>query len=317
MAASLAYFLLSKLDMAKTFGIIKNADVCMVTASCLAYLASNIFKTLRFRVMLKTYGIPGIDLFTITSYHNFFNQIMPARTGELTFLYYLKNIGGTEMSKGLHILVVTRIFDFIVISAFFICSLLLYFGIQTSAALVAAGVVFFIISVITLFNLKWLIILCGRLFRFMAKKLNLEKKNFAARALGKVDEVVEEFSSFKTGRHTPMLAATSILTWSALYFLFYLTIRSFGIEIDPLQSVAGSTGGVLTNVLPINSFGSFGTLEAGWTGGFVLVGMNEQDAIITGFGYHAISFFASAVIAFLCYIYKKIFSSRRDAETQK
>jgi len=66
--------------------------------------------------------------------------------------------------------------------------------------------------------------------------------------------------------------------------------------------VAGNTGQVLANVLPVNSFGSFGTLEAGWSGGFVLVGMSPQDAITTGFGYHLINFVAAAAIAAVCWV---------------
>ncbi len=311
-AALLVFFLLSRLDAAKTLDLVRNADLFLVAASFLAYLASNFFKTLRIRVMLKNLKIPFMDLFTITSYHNFFNMTLPARTGELTLLYYLKKMGRVEISKGLHVLLVIRIFDFMVISVFFICSVLLYFGIQKSALLASAGMVFLLISIVILFNLKWLVVQCGRLLRGAAKKLNLEKKKYAAKVLEKADSVVEEFSSFKTGRSTPMLAATSLLIWSALYFLFYLAIRSLGIEIDPIQSVAGSTGGVLTNVLPINSFGSFGTLEAGWTGGFMLVGMSEQNAIVTGFGSHMISFLAGAVIALGCYLYRRVSGAPKD-----
>lgn len=303
---ALAWFLIGKLDLSKSYDIIKNANVWLIAASCAVYFVSNFFKMLRFRVMLSGFRIPLFDLYSITSYHNFFNQIMPARTGELTFVYYLKKIGNVDISKGLHILVVTRIFDFIVISAFFICSIILFFGAKTSIALVALGVIFLIISIITLFNLKWLVIWSGKLFHAVTSRFRLQEKPLAAKILGKIDIVVEEFSSFRAGRLAPMLALTSMLTWGALYFLFYLTIRSFGIEIGFIQSVAGSTGGVLTNVLPINSFGSFGTLEAGWTGGFLLVGMSEHNAIFTGFGYHVISFFASGLIALVCFILMKI-----------
>ncbi|MBN1497332.1 MAG: flippase-like domain-containing protein [Spirochaetes bacterium] len=306
LSVAIAYFLIGKLDLGRSWDIIRNANLLLIAASCLVYFTSNFFKALRFRVMLSGAGIPFLDLYSITSYHNFFNQIMPARTGELTFVYYLKKIGNIDVSKGLHILVVTRIFDFIVISAFFICSIILFFGANTSIALVVLGVVFLAVSVITLFNLKWLVIWSGRLFHAATARLGIQERPLAAKILGKIDVVVDEFSSFKAGRLAPMLALTSMLTWGALYFLFYLTIRSFGIEIGFIQSVAGSTGGVLTNVLPINSFGSFGTLEAGWTGGFLLVGMSEHDAIFTGFGYHVISFFASALIALVCAIAMKI-----------
>jgi glycosyltransferase 2 family protein len=297
---ALAFFLLRQLDLTKSFDIIKTADLFLIAACCGVYFLSNFFKMLRFRVMLGEARVPLWDLYTITSYHNFFNQIMPARTGELTFMYYLKKIGGVDMSKGLHILVVTRIFDFIVISIYFICSIILFFGRETSVALVAIGAVFLALSVVILFNLKWLVMLSGRLFHMIAGRPRFSKQPLVAKILGRIDVVVEEFASFKTGRFVPLLALTSILTWGVLYWLFYLSIRSFGIEIGFIQSVAGSTGGVLTNVLPINSFGSFGTLEAGWTGGFLLIGMSEHDAIFTGFGYHVISFIASAIAAVLC-----------------
>ena len=97
-----------------------------------------------------------------------------------------------------------------------------------------------------------------------------------------------------------------MLVWAVLYFIFFLSIRALGVEVGFIQSVAGSTGSVLTNVLPINSFGSFGTLEAGWTGGFMLVGMGKQDAIFTGFGFHVICLLASAIPAFFCFIAARI-----------
>ncbi|MBN2160426.1 MAG: flippase-like domain-containing protein [Spirochaetes bacterium] len=306
LSLSLGYFLLSKLDIGKSFEIIRNANARLIAACFVTYFAADFFKMLRIKVMLGGHAISLVDLFVITSYHNFFNQIMPARTGELTFVYYMKKIGNVDLSKGLHILVVTRIFDIIVIAAFFICSIILFFGKKTSPALVAVGLLFLALSIVILFNLKWLVIWSGKLFHVITKKTGMVERPLVAKVLGKIDVVVEEFSSFRAGRFIPLLALTSILTWIALYLLFYLSIRSFGIEIGLLQSVAGSTGGVLTNVLPINTFGSFGTLEAGWTGGFMLVGMSQHDAIFTGFGYHVIVFTASAVVAFLCFAAKKI-----------
>ena len=302
----LVAFLLRKLELGKTLDVISKSDIRLLTAACFIYFASNFFKALRFRVLLHDIQIGLFKLYVITSLHNFFNIILPARTGELTLVYYLKKIGGTETSKGLHSLIVVRIFDFIVISIFFVCSISLYYGSKTSILLVLAGSLLFILSITILFNLKWFVILTSKIFISAAAKVKIQDKPIIIKITDKIDGIVDEFSSFKTGRHLPRLAFTSILTWSALYALFFVSINAFGIEVNLLQSIAGSTGGVLTNVLPINSFGSFGTLEAGWTGGFLLVGMNEQDAIISGFGYHIISFFASGFIAAFCYIIYKI-----------
>ena len=301
-SAVLVVFLLRNLEIRKTLETFRGADMRLILLACGIYFMSNLFKSLRFAVMLRGAGIGQMKLYAITSYHNFFNQIFPARTGELTFVYYLKKMGGGNISKGLHILLVTRIFDFIVVAAFFVCSLVMYYGRKTSVSLAALGLVFLAASVVSLFYLKWLVIFADRLFRWLVAKLRLENRRVVRKIGEKIEPVVEEFSSFEAARFIPGLAVTSILVWGALYAFSYVTIHAFGVDVSFLQSVAGSTGGVLTNVLPINSFGSFGTMEAGWTGGFVLVGMSAQDAITTGFGNHIVNFVASAVIALGCFI---------------
>ncbi len=301
----LIWFLLQKIDYKRTFDAFLLARLDMLVYSCLAYTAANIFKTLRYSLLLKNLDLGFFDHFTVSSYQNFFNQILPARTGELTFVYYLKQFSNAPLSTGLHILLLTRIFDFIVVSAFFVGSLLFYYGRQTSGMLLAAGVLFFIVSVILLFNLKWLVFLGAKIFTVTVRALHLGSIGFVKKIESKIDPIVSEFSRFETMRHLPGLAMSSLLVWTALYLFSYLTLRAFGVDIGLLLSIAGSTGGVLANVLPINSFGSFGTLEAGWTAGFVLVGVSVQDAITTGFGYHIINFSVSAILALFCYMVQR------------
>jgi uncharacterized membrane protein YbhN (UPF0104 family) len=158
---------------------------------------------------------------------------------------------------------------------------------------------------VVLFNLKWIVMLANGLFNIITARLKLDRFRLVGKIKRKMEPVVEEFAGFDTKRFVPELALTSMLVWGALYAFSFVTIHAFGVDISFLQSVAGSTGGVLTNVLPINSFGSFGTMEAGWAGGFVLVGMSPQDAITTGFGNHIVNFVAAAVIAAGCYIIQK------------
>lgn len=299
---ALVAFLLSRVDMRAVVTTIANANVPLVLLSCGVYFVSNYCKSYRYRVMLRDLNVGDFQMFAITSYQNFFNQILPARTGELTLIYYLKKIGGADLSKGLHVLLVTRIYDFIIVAAFFVCSLVLYYGRHTSAGLLLVGVLVFILSLVCLFNLKWVVIACNQVFILAMKALKLERKAFVVKIIEKMDPVVREFSDYRTARHLPALALTSVLVWGVLYVFSYITIRAFGVNINFLLSVAGNTGQVLANVLPVNSFGSFGTLEAGWSGGFVLVGMSPQDAITTGFGYHLINFVAAAAIAAVCWV---------------
>ncbi len=302
----LLYFLIKQLKFDETLEAIRNSNPWILIGACFIYFLSNFFKAVRFRSILGEYRIPFFNLYTITSYHNFFNQVLPARTGELTLVYYLRKIGNTEISRGLHSLLVVRIFDFIIISAFFLCSVIVYFGSRVSMIYVYVGVFFLVLSVVVLFNIQWFFLMLNRVISAFFRKSGLDNTRAGTFIIEKSATLEKEFTTFDKKRYILPLTVTSILVWATLYTLFYVTIVAFGVQINFIQSVVGSTGGVLTNVLPINSFGSFGTLEAGWTGGFLLVGISEQDAIITGFGYHLVSFSASAFIALACNLVYRI-----------
>ena len=118
----LVAFLLMRVDISKTLTTLGNINPYYAIAACFVYFSSNYFKALRFKVLLKEFKISMPKLYVIASYHNFLNQIFPARTGELTFVYYLNKIGNANLSKGLHSLLITRIFDFIIVSVFFVFS---------------------------------------------------------------------------------------------------------------------------------------------------------------------------------------------------
>ncbi len=300
LSAFLVYFLLNRLDIARTIEAFRGASFSLLGLSSLLYALSNLFRSIRFGVLLGDARVGGMDLFAITGYHNFFNQVLPARTGELTFVYYLKRIGGVDISKGLHALLVARVFDFIIVAAFFVCSIIIHYGWRTSMLLAGTGIFFFIVSIVSLFYLKWIVIASRVVFERAMRLVRLREKPLVKNVLSKVAEVEDEFAGFDTRRFIPALAFTSLLVWSALYLFSYVTINAFGVDMNFMQSVAGATGAVLVNVLPINSFGSFGTLEAGWTGGFVLVGMSEQDAITTGLASHILNIAAAAAIALVC-----------------
>lgn len=305
-AVTLIVLLVSQIDVTKTLEAFSNSRPELLLLACLLYFTSNFFKALRFIVIMKDIHVGLFNMFSIVSFHNFFNQVMPARTGELTLIYYLKKIGNVKATKGLHSLIVVRIFDMIIVSLFFVISFILYFGIRQSSVLLYVGIAMAIISVVALFNIKWMVILFSRLFSGVASLPFLQNRKLVVKLLDKIGQVEQEFSQFDTKGNLPMITVTSLLVWIALYTLSYVVIRAFNIDILYLPAIIGATGGILTNVLPINSFGSFGTLEAGWTGGFLLVGMTLQDAVTTGFGNHLVMFTAGGFIALLCAAVQKL-----------
>ena len=294
-------FLISVIDiraMAKSFSA---ADPLWLAASVALYALSNLCKSMRYSIMVRNSGVSQGAMFSITSYQNFFNQILPARTGELTLIYYLKKAGSSSVSKGLHVLIVTRIYDLIIVAVFFLASAVLFWGDKVNAGFLAAGCAALAVSISSLFFLKWIVLYGYRFFRAAAKLFRLHKMAIYRKTEEKLEPFVHEFSDYKTVRQIPALVVSSVAVWIVLYAFAYACIRAFNVDIGLLANVVGNTGQVLANVLPVNSFGSLGTLEAGWVGGFLLVGMTKQDAITTAFGYHIINFAAAALIAAPCW----------------
>lgn len=300
LAAVIIYLLVSNIDVKQTAEAFKKADVSLVLLSAFFYLLSNVCKSVRFSVMMKDSGISVPKMFSISAYQNFFNQIMPARTGELTFLYYTKTIAGVRPSVSLHTLLVSRMMDLVVVCLFFAVCLIILSGKNSSPVLLAASVLLGVISLVCAFKMEWFVSAGRFVFFWTVSFLKLDRKPFVQKIGDRIDMIHRDFADIKMKNRMPMIAFTSLLVWIFLYIFSYTTIRAFGSELGLMASIVGSTGAVLTNVLPVNSFGSFGTLEAGWTGGFVFVGMTMQTAVTTGFGYHLINFFAAGIIALVC-----------------
>ncbi|GAH25083.1 unnamed protein product, partial [marine sediment metagenome] len=70
---------------------------------------------------------------------------------------------------------------------------------------------------------------------------------------------------------------------------------------------------ILTEALPVSGIGSFGTFEAGWTLGFVLIGYNQELSLLTGFGVNIIFFIFTIfllIISFFLSKYREIITRK-------
>ncbi|MFW6366998.1 MAG: lysylphosphatidylglycerol synthase transmembrane domain-containing protein [Spirochaetota bacterium] len=300
LCASLVVFLVTIFD-AEAFGsIIRETNPVFLIGASLCYLFSNFFKTLRFLVFFDREKLSLARMFTVVSYHNFFNQIMPARTGELTLVYYLKTILKMDVSRGVHSLLVVRFMDLFIVAVFFIVSFLFTATKTVSPALLAAACGIGIVSLAVILFIDRFMKPSARIFDAVTRATGLSKVSVIHKGGEKLYQLAETFGKDSVTHKIPMLVMTSLLVWGALYTFSYFVIMAFTDELSYFQSVLGSTAAVLTNVLPINSFGSFGTMEAGWVGGYYLVGIGKNVAILSAFTYHLVNFASAGIIALAC-----------------
>ena len=288
---ALVAILLSQIQVADIIVTLAGIDPLYLIAGFILYVCSYFFRALRFYILLnREVGLR--DLFNIVCVHNMVNNILPARTGELSYIYLLKKLHNKKTGEGIATLFVARVFDFISISLLFFVSALM---IQDLPEIIMKAVwaIAFLMVFIVVFLVAMLYF--GESFfnivRRFFRRFNLEEKHFADYLLRKGEETVESFEKIKTNGQVIGIITVSIGIWVSVYALNYMLVLAMHINLEFFAVLLGSTFLIFATILPIQGIGGFGTYEGGWVVGFMAVGLTKDVAISSGFVVHVIGIF--------------------------
>ena len=288
--AVLLAILLSQIQIADIIVTLASIDPLYLVAGFILYTCSYFFRALRFHILLNK-EVRLRDLFNIVCVHNMVNNILPARTGELSYIYLLKKLHNKKTGEGIATLFVARVFDFISISLLFLVSAFMMHELP-KMIIKSVWVIALFLGLIAIFLIALLFF--GKPFLNLVKiffeRFNWDKKHFADYLLRKGEETVESFEKIKISGKIIIIALilNSFAIWLLLYSLNYILVRAMDINLSYFEVVFASTFAVFTTILPIQGIGGFGTLESGWTVGFIAVGVTKEVAISSGFGFHII-----------------------------
>ena len=286
----LVAILLSQVEIGDVVSTLADIDPIHVIIGFILYACSYYFRALRFHILLNK-EVRLRDLFNIVCVHNMVNNILPARTGELSYIYLLKKLHNKKTGEGIATLFVARVFDFISISLLFLVSAFMMHELP-KMIIKSVWVIALFFGLIAIFLIA--LLLFGKSFLNLVKiffeRFNWDKKHFADYLLRKGEETVESFEKIKISGKILIivLILNSFGIWLLLYSLNYILVRAMDINLSYFEVVFASTFAVFTTILPIQGIGGFGTLESGWTVGFIAVGVTKEVAISSGFGFHII-----------------------------
>ena len=241
---------------------------------------------------------PPLTMFCIASVHNFLLRLLPMRTGDLSWAFLVKRAGAAGLGESLLNLLLLRILDVTAVVIFFFTALALdqggvYQGDQRAgllwAGVAGGGMLLFILLMGPLLRLGLAVV------RWMCGVAGIQENPKIQGILGKISGAVESFSRARP-RVLLMSGISSVVVWLLTYGVFFTVMRALGLDVSVAQVVLGATGGVVTGFLP-GGIGSFGTLEAGWALGFVLVGLGESEAAASGIGVSLITFVYAGIMA--------------------
>jgi len=203
---------------------------------------------------------------------------VPARLGELALPILLRRTTGWDLTAGLGTLLAARTFDLAALGLWAGVATLAILGPGHPMALVAAACL-----VIPPLLLPATLVLVDRAAVRILAPRGLRFRRWARR-VRRVRHSVEAL------RERPLRlvgsAVTSLVMWAFLWALAWFLLDAMGYRWPVWDVVAGSAAASLSNLLPFNLIGNFGTLEAGWTAAFVSLGVPAATAAATGFASH-------------------------------
>lgn len=284
---ALIAILLSQIKMGDVIATLADIEPLYLVIGCGVYVLSYFFRALRFHILLnKEVGIK--DLFNIVCIHNMVNSILPARTGELSYVYLLKKRHNKTAGAGAATLITARLFDMItILMLFFISTLFVSTRFDTPAE-----VRWMIIALMFMVVLMLIITISqGHAFVMLLRKiaihLGMDKIRILDYVFRKMDEATESFSEMHRGTFV-WSALVSIVLWLVLHSVNYTLIIAMGIDMTFWTVLFASTFALTTTILPVQGIGGFGTIEGGWAIGFIIMGVPKEVAISSGFSVHII-----------------------------
>ena len=275
-----AYFLYRYGVFKKLPEIFESLDLKLLVLSILSYIFTYCLRALRFSLIFPSIKVS--QMVAVMGVHTFFNNVLPFRSGEASFPIILKKLFGVETHASSTALLFVRLLDLLSLSLIFSFSVFTV-SLKERKLLWFSGGIFILLILTT-----WMLL----------KILNKLKNRFKL-----IASVLAFLSTFISISKLFRLIAYSFLNWLTKFFSFYLIFKAAKVNLSFPQTVFISTFGELTTILPIHSFGGFGTYEAGLVGGFKLLGVKTSTALTVAFYFHLILLLMSGMLAFFGWIY--------------
>lgn len=290
-SVALVAILLSRVKIVDIKKALSNIRPMFILLGFCFHLLLQFVRILLLKRLISSKKIDSGSLFKISTVHAMMNKLLPARTGEISYIFLLKKekIGLGESTATL---MVMRILELIILLFAFLTSLVL---LKARIAYNALGAYYALsfVSVLLLIFLSLLLVLHGRFLIFLERILDRGRisNNRLAVFLGrKSKEFRESMRVVHYRKYGISISMYTILITLLLYLSLYCLFLGLNIRLRPDELVFIVSIPWFIESLPIHSFGGFGTTEGGYTLAFIMLGKPMEFGIISGFNIHVITF---------------------------
>jgi uncharacterized protein (TIRG00374 family) len=288
LSAAILVYMFATLDWQEVYLLAKRLRWPWLISSLLAYFVSLVLRTERFRDLLYSQSPRRLELLTITSLHNMFNYLLPARSGELSYLFLTKDRLKMPLSESAATLFASRVYDFL--STALILLVVLPFAWDKLPSWALRASLTFSLGVIGICVFIFILVQnASVLNRISPSRLWL------SRLWSWFKKVIAGLQEIQRRKKHLRVALLTIGIWACLYANLFFICRGLGYEVDFFQVILVSLLMIPLSLAPVQGFANLGTHELAWVTILMIFGSAYQSALYVAFGTH---FLAMAIILF-------------------
>ncbi len=271
------YWLVRTLSWAELTGALRRLPALVLIAGTLVYGLGTLGRVARFR-MLGAAKVRFVDLVAITWLHNLYNNILPFRLGEVSYLILAQRIGAIGAGTSATAVVVSRICDVMGLAAVLLISVIVAgspFGTAASSAVLVIGLAVVVAAGAAL------ILVGGRILGALAARTD------SASPWGlRLREAAQLLRDTGGLRLLGPLLAWSVFMVALSNLVNAWTLQAVGIGLTYWQLNLAMSASFLVAVLPIQPVGGWGLFESAVVLGLKLYGYDSQTAMLAGVALH-------------------------------
>jgi uncharacterized membrane protein YbhN (UPF0104 family) len=276
------------------------------------YLLTNAWRAYRFGALMNIKGsLAPLHLLPDMVLLSFLNNVLPARSGELSFPYIMHKRHDTPVGETLTFLLIVRIFDLLTIVTLF----LVFAGVAQAqltgttdldtGRMLRAVFIFLLPVLLFMAFLPWLGKYGYQLLGWMLHRLGMTEGRLGSWLLTVGEKAVEAMGRVHNRTVYSRVFFWSILGWLTTFAWFAAFMQAIGTPLRYPLVVVGASFATVSKAIPFMTVGGFGAHEAGWSFGFYLVGLPLEQAIASGFAVNILTLLASVLVGGVVLVFLK------------
>ena len=289
LAVIITYFLLKEIDLQEIPQTLGRLSIKALLIGFTCYCVLVLAKTMRFRALLNL-DTSVYRIFPILALHTFWGNILPMRTGDVSYVYLMQRRQKVDATQGIASLLVASLIDLILLIGLVVATLwLLRNALPDTFTVTLLYVSLFLIGSILITGFIFVSVapnVCMKLAELCASPLLSLEKRPVSWIVNKGLQVLRELTAFRLNHRFLEVWVYSLMCLVIRFgFQCYLVVE-MGVDVPVTEALFALAFTNVFNLLPVQTVGNFGTTEFPFVWLLTHFGTSVEVATVTGFSLH-------------------------------